>query len=291
MASEAQKFAEDYGYQLAFLKSDPELYAIFQKAMKGDWDSTKFVAAVKNSKWYKTHSETYRTNLSQRTTDPASYVQKALAQQAAIGDLARTMGATLDHKTLVKIADDSLMYGWNDSQTRNVLATHINTRGTNQRGDAGQNVMNILQTAYRNGVNVTRDWANKFAVQIGAGNYTLEDAQRQIRSMAAGLAPGFKKELEGGMDLYDIATPYMQSMAQTLELNPSEIDLFDPTIRKALSTGTVDDKGKPTAGSTPLWQFEQTLRQDPRYMKTQQAQNSVMSVGKKVLSDMGLAGV
>jgi hypothetical protein len=290
VATEAQKLAEDYGYQLAFLKSDPELYKIFQTAMAKDWDATRFVAAVKGSKWYKTHGESYRTNLAQRTTDPASYRDKAIAQQATVGDLARTLGADLTHHQLVKIADDSIMFGWNDNQLRNTLANYIKTTGTSQRGDAGHGVMEIMQTAWRNGVNVSRDWANKFAVQIAAGNFTIEDAQRKIRAMAAGLAPGFAKELEGGTDLYDLATPYMQSMAQTLELNPSDIDLFNPTIRKAMSTGAPAPDGKQQPGSTPLWQFEQELRQDPRYMKTQKAQDSTMAVGHQVLRDKGLVG-
>jgi hypothetical protein len=288
MPTSAQKHAEEYGYQLAFLKSDPELYKIFQAAMKGEWDTTKFVAAVKNSKWYKTHGETYRTNLAQKTTDPASWKQKVLGQQASVMDLARSMGADLDSKTLAKLADDSLMFGWNDSQTRNALAAQIITTGKGQHGEAGTNVTSIMESAYRNGISITRDWANQFAAKIASGDYTLDDAKHKIRTMAQSLAPGFAKELEGGMDLYDIATPYMQSMAQTLELNPSEVDLFDPTIRKAMSTGTPDAKGQPQPGSTPLWQFEQGLRQDQRYMKTQKAQDQTMNVGRQVLADMGL---
>ena len=285
--AEAQKFAEDYGYQLAFLKSDKELYGIFLDAMNHDLDATKFIAKVKNSKWYKTHGETYRTNLAQRTTDPASYRDKAIAQQATVGDLARTMGADLTSQQLAKIADDSIMFGWNDNQLRNTLANYIKTSGTAQRGEAGHSVMEIMQTAWRNGVNLPRETANKYAVQIANGSLTVEDMQRRLRSSAAGLAPGFAKELEGGMDLYDLATPYMQSMAQTLEMNPSDIDLFNPTIRKALGSSG-DKDGKP--GSTPLWQFEQELRQDPRYMKTQKAQDSTMAVGHQVLRDMGLVG-
>ena len=288
MPTSAQQHAEEYGYQLAFLKSDPELYKIFQQAMKGEWDATKFVAAVKNSNWYKTHGETYRTNLAQKTTDPASWKQKVLGQQASVMDLARAMGADLSPKALAKLSDDSLMFGWNDAQTRNALAQQIITTGKGQHGEAGTNVTSIMESAYRNGISITRDWANQFAAKIASGDYTLDDAKHKIRTMAQSLAPGFAKELEGGMDLYDIATPYMQSMAQTLELNPSEVDLFDPTIRKAMSTGTPDAKGQPQPGSTPLWQFEQGLRQDQRYMKTQKAQDTTMNVGRQVLQDMGL---
>lgn len=51
------------------------------------------------------------------------------------------------------------------------------------------------------------------------------------------------------MDVADLASPYMQSMGNILEVNPGELDLFNPTIRKALQA--TDDKGQPT--SKPLW--------------------------------------
>lgn len=82
----------------------------------------------------------------------------------------------------------------------------------------------------------------------------------------------------------DLASPYMQSMGNILEVNPGELDLFNPTIRKALQA--TDDKGQPT--SKPLWQFENELRKDPRWLKTKNAQDSLLSAGHQVLSDFGL---
>jgi hypothetical protein len=38
----------------------------------------------------------------------------------------------------------------------------------------------------------------------------------------------------------------------------------------------------------PLWQFENELRSDPRWKKTQNAQDSLMQVGHQVLADFGL---
>jgi len=37
-----------------------------------------------------------------------------------------------------------------------------------------------------------------------------------------------------------------------------------------------------------VWEFEQQLRQDPRYMKTQQAQDASMNMAHKVLTDWGV---
>ena len=285
-SSAAQKLAEDYGYQLAFLQSDPELYAVFKRAMDGGWDQTRFVAAVKNTHWYKTHGEAYRTNSAQKYTDPATYNQNLASTMAQIGDKARAMGANLTPAQLRSAAEHATLGGWNDSQIQNYLASYVKYNN-NLGGQAGVNMTQLQQTAWRNGLTISQHSLNTWVQAMARGDKTVEDYQKYLRQSAKTLAPGFSKELDAGMDLYDLASPYMQTMAQTLELNPSDIDLFDPTIRKALGSSS-DKDGQP--GSTPLWQFEQALRQDKRYMKTQQAQDKVMSVGHQVLRDFGLLG-
>lgn len=285
--SEAQQFADTYGYQLAFLKSDKELYGIFQNAMKGDWDATRFVAAVKNSKWYRTHGEAYRTNLALKTTDPGTWNQKIASERARLANIAHTMGSPVPGAVMARITEDATLFGWNDQQVRDTMAKYIKTNPQSW-GQAGETRQALQQTAFRNGVNVSQAYIDKQARMVATGTISIDDAQQQLRTQyAKSIAPGFAKEIDGGMDLYDLATPYMQTMAQTLELNPSDIDLFNPTIRKALASSN-DKDGQ--VGSVPMWQFEQQLKQDPRYMKTKQAQDGVMSVGHKVLSDLGLVG-
>ena len=83
-----------------------------------------------------------------------------------------------------------------------------------------------------------------------------------------------------------IAAPYRQSMGAVLEVNPESVDLFDPTIRGALSSKTKD--GTPAIKS--IWQFERELKDDPRWMRTDNAQDQAMGVGRQVLSDFGVLG-
>ncbi|HLN76530.1 MAG TPA: hypothetical protein VK204_05750 [Nocardioidaceae bacterium] len=285
--SEAQLYAEKYGYQLAFLKSDKELYDVFLKAMKQNLDATEFVNQVRNTRWFKTHSETYRQNLVVKTTDPATYTSRLNGTLSSVRDLGTQMGVGLSTEGYHNIAELATLFGWNDNQIRDSLSRYVKA-GSAATGEAGQVAQKIKETAYRNGVKVSEDWIKNWQQKVAAGNATVEDAQKALREhYGSTLAPGFKKELQAGMDLYDIAQPYMQSMASALELNPADIDLFDPTIRKALGT-SADNDGQP--GSVPLWQFEQGLRHDPRWLKTKNAQDSVMGAAKKVLADFGQIG-
>ena len=280
-----KQLAEDYGFTLAFLKAaGPEVYNLFKKAVGGNWTADKFEASIRNTKWYKTHGETYRQQLALQSTDPATYQQNLNAQIATIRDKAAAMGTSFSDKQLANLADHAVKFAWDDSQLSDVMSKYITYSGA--KGQAGANISSMQQTAWRNGVKLSGDTYRTWAQQVARGDSTVEDFQKYVRKQAASLAPTYADELNSGMDLYDIATPYMQSMASTLELNPADISLFDPTIRSALSGKGAD--GKPA--SKTLWQFENDLRQDPRWMKTQNAQDSMMSTAHRVLNDFGLLG-
>ena len=283
-----QQLADDYGYQLAFLKSDPGLYKVFQQAVDGGWDATRFVAAVRNTTWYKTHSETYRNNSQLKYADPATFNSQLNQKIAELTQKMWAMGAGISNASMKKLATDALMFGYNDQQVTNLLSRSIRPNAvTGTAGDVG---VALRQTAYRNGITVSDSLIQNATAQIAQGKQTVEQVQQMLRvKYAAALAPGFKKELAAGMDLYDVASPYMQSMAKILELSPSSVDLFDPTIRKALSGATVDKKGDTT--SVPLGEFERQLKSDPRWLKTKNAQDDLMGVTHGILQSLGLSAV
>ena len=114
---------------------------------------------------------------------------------------------------------------------------------------------------------------------------TVQDAQNAIKKQAQAMFPAWTKQLDAGQTVADLASPYMQSMAQILEVNPGSVNLFDPTIKKALQ---YKDPKTGATTSQPLWSFENTLRNDPRWKQTKNAQDSVMQNAHQVLSDFGL---
>lgn len=264
--------AEDFGYALAFLKSDKELYKVFQKAVDGGWDANRFVAAVRATRWYKTHSETWRQNQQLRYSDPQTWENKIAEARAQVRSMAYAMGTKVSHAYLNALGVDAFQYGFSEEQIRQRLAQATKGQLTGF-GTAGEVENAIRQTAYRNGVNVSDNWIKSWVTKVQAGHAGIEDAQQSLReTYGKSLAPGFQKELAAGQDLYDLASPYMQTMAKTLELNPSDIDLFDPTIRKALASSS-DKDGQ--VGSVPLWQFERDLRKDKRWLSTNNARDAV----------------
>lgn len=277
--------ASQYGYAYAFMTSDPELNSLFNTAVKGNWNQDRFTAALKTTQWYKKNGETSRQYLYLQKTDPATLQSRISQVSAQISAKASQVGAIMDAGTVARISEDALRYGWNDQQISSTLSRYVHATNGMYSGQSADNAEHIRQTAWRNGVRLPEATVQQWIQGIASGTTTLDSTVANLRAQAKSIAPAFAKEIDSGMDLYDIASPYMQTMGKVLELNPSSLDLFDPTIRSALSTK--DSNGNPV--SKPLWQFENDLRSDPRWLKTQNAQDSMMSAGKKVLSDMGFA--
>ena len=83
-------------------------------------------------------------------------------------------------------------------------------------------------------------------------------------------------------------------MANLLEIDPSQINFMkDPMISKALqyrdpSSGQGQSGSAGQPGVMPLWQFQQQVRQDPRWQYTDNARQEVMGMAHSVLQDWGL---
>lgn len=56
--------------------------------------------------------------------------------------------------------------------------------------------------------------------------------------------PAYSQDISSGVNVIDIAAPFIQTMGQILEVNPTTLDPLDPTIRKAMTRMGKD--GKPS---------------------------------------------
>lgn len=279
------ELASQYGFALAFLNSDPELKSLFGQASKGNWTAEKFQAAIRDSNWYKKNAESVRQYTVLKTTDPATFNARKQALLTQLSQRATQLGAPIPWTTLSTIADTALKFNYNDAQINNVLGGYVKSVNGVYNGAAATDSDSIRQTAWRNGVHLSEPTVQSMMQQIGQGKATIGFFQNYVRNMAKTVAPGYAEQLDSGMDLYDIANPYIQAKAKILEMNPADIDLFDPDVRSALSGVGAD--GKPS--STSLWQFEQQMRQNPKWLTTQNANDSVMGIAHKVLQDFGFA--
>lgn len=281
--------AADFGFALAVLNSNPELKKAFGDAVTYGWTPQRFIAEIRDTTWFTKHAESWRKAETLRLSDSDTYKDDLAKSRTDLRDMAAQMGSTLTGKQLDAFALNSYRFGWSSSQQRDALATYVNVASGGPLkgqyiGDAGKNAADLQAIALRNGYKIPKGSLGRWNRDIMAGNATVQDYEARIRRQAAAAFPTFADELHAGADLEDLAAPYKSSMSQILEIPESQVTLFDPKIRKALASK--DPKsGKPTA--TPLYDFEDQLRADPRWMKTDNAHSEVMGLGRRVLNQMG----
>lgn len=285
---DAEATLEEYGFVKALMDSDPELKKIFNKIKTGEIASPgKFQAELQDTKWWKTHSDTARKFLGLQFGDPATAKQQLDQAKLKVRQLAESMGMHVDEKMLKKIdgwALNSILKGWTDGQLRNELGKYVTFGDDGWGGEGGEIIEKMKSYAYSMGVDPAGSFFADGARLVLRGLATEQDYEDKMRKMAKGIYSQWSDQLDAGMTVADIASPYFQSMAQILELPSGSINLFDPTIKKALQN---KDPKTGIATPKPLWQFENDLRSDNRWKSTQNAQNSMMQIAHQVLADFG----
>jgi hypothetical protein len=151
-------------------------------------------------------------------------------------------------------------------------------------GEAAKTIDSLKTTAASYGVSYDASWYNQSAKDILTGKIDNDTLAQQLKELAKSRYPSLAKQIDSGYTVKQIASPYLQSMANILEINPNDITMEDPTIKQAFTSLNAD--GQPSTKA--LWQFEQDLKQDPRWRFTKNAQTDLMGTARKVLQDFGL---
>lgn len=276
----------------------PELHALLNKAITTGQTASEFQNAIENTQWYRTHSDAVRQAIVMKQSDPATYQKNLQQAEAAVTGIAQQLGVTPGAE-LVGIATRYMAEGWTQDQLIQFFQkAHVawNLQG----GAAGQAMLQMKQVAGDYGVPVTDQAYGIWAKNIATGAATLDNFKQRMIQDASSIYPGLVQGLSGGQTTKQLADPYISTMSNVLELDPNTIDWSkDPLIKRALQTPITAPAGagtKPAAGqaaqppgTTPLWQFEQQLRGDPRWQYTNNAKSATASALTQLGKDWGYA--
>jgi len=282
-----EELAANYGWSYAFLNGVPELKDKFKQAVDETWTAQKFQAELRDTDWWKKTSDSARQAQVMKTTDPATWTASVNAATIQIQQLASEIGAAIPANRLKGIVESAIKTGIDKDEDalRNILGQYVGfTKDGTLKGEAGMHEYTMKQYAAQMGVKLD-DQAIKNQAQLVVRKLsTTQDFEDQIRTQAKSAFPGYETQIDSGMTMKDIASPYEQMMAKELELPTNAKGLDDPLIRSALNGLSKD--GKPTGMS--LTDFQSSLRNDPRWRSTTNARNSALDLGASVLRDMGL---
>lgn len=268
----AAEMAREYGFAYSFFKSDPELWDLLQAAIDETWDANKFAIELKATKWYKKHSDSWRQVSALKHTDPATYRERLGNMRTQVQNLAGRYSVDLGPRELQRLSERALLMGWSPDQILDHIAKDIRPNKKGQYGGELSGIQDRLeQTAYRNGIKLNKSQVNKWMRRIVRGEADVNQFENYIRGLASQTFTAYGREIKSGMDAIEVAAPYMQSMADILELNPASIDMFDRTIRRALSNKNEKGESVPMG----LADFEDSLRADKRWQYTDQAHETM----------------
>jgi hypothetical protein len=297
-------------------KLDTKLGELLVEAVAGGWDDAKFLAKAKLTPWWQKNASTVRTRIVEREkyndlkkagedvskSDYGLYLSKQMrAVKAQAKEIA---GVTLTDEQAQSIAQ-KIYDGFLDDDPLAINAlitpfigkvTSIVGNGLKTTGYSGQALLNyrtLQDVAKKNGFTIKDILPNISALTAGGdletavlrgladGSLDINRIAQDARALAATGQPQYVRDLLAqNYDLEDIYAPYRNTMAGTLELQPDEIDLNDPTLRMAIS-----DKG-----DMNLYDFKKALRQDSRWQYTGAAKEEVSNAALGVLRDFGFQG-
>jgi hypothetical protein len=291
-STEAEDLAAMAGFTVAFFAQDKSrngLWQWFQVALKENWTGDRLLQQLRNTNWFKKHNAAYREAQLLRTSDPAEYKARVSEFSTRVRQMAAQLGIPLGKTALEATINTGFLQGWNDQQLQAYMARFKGVwtaigQGQILGGTLGQ-IQTRLAAAVRDyGVTVSPSTLGRLVQNIAAGDSTEQLAMAYIQKNAIAAFPGLAEQIKAGQTVRDIAEPYVQTMAKTWEVNPEDIDLQNKTIRGALNVK--GQKGDFSMMTIP--DFETQLRKDPRWNKTDNAQDSMMQAGHEVLQQWGI---
>lgn len=284
----AAETAASFGWSIAFFNSIPELKTLIANATKEGWSPARFTAALQGTKWFRTTTESQRKYATLRSTDPASFRQQIDEGYNHVQVLAAQMGARITPNWARQIADTALRLGWSEDHLRRYMMTQtvVDGNGNYKGGQAATLQSQFRSLAEQYGVNVSEGLIQQWVRSGITGGETPESVKAKVQTIAASKYPALADRIKAGETVDQIADPYKQSYAKLLEVNPQNLNLDDPLIQRALQAK--DGKGKPTTQT--VYDFENTLRNDPRWAKTDNARDQMSATANSILQSFGVVG-
>lgn len=272
-----------YNYSRAMLEATPELLNIFKAAYVSEWTEDRIVAEIQNTAWFRENSVSWKEAEKVRLQNPGEYRAAIARRRAEIEDAAVQLGADVTGEELDRLAKDALYGNWSQSQLRKYVSAEIDIQATGGLfGEAGKTEMELRKLAAANGVELQDSWFRDQARKSLATGGTGE-AERLIRENAANTYTQYADSIRQGTNLNVLAGNYLRSLEKTYDLQDGSASLLDPNVKRALQAR--DEQGKPV--TKPLWQFEEDLRRDPKWLTTKNGAETMANVAGGVLQEWG----
>ena len=149
-----------------------------------------------------------------------------------------------------------------------------------QRGTFGLALTNLRGAYSDNGLKITPDSLYKTALDSALDPNKLKSNLDLIRIQAKTIFPALSDKIDAGYTVKQLLSPYLQARATILEEDPDLIDIS--TLSDVASDAT--------KGLKSLYDYQISLRNDPKWSYTKNAQDSLSTAALSLAETLGLVG-
>lgn len=153
-------------------------------------------------------------------------------------------------------------------------------------GVAGQTQDSVNQLINANGLKgfISDTAARQWMKQLVSGETTLDQINSNIRAKAGTIYTAFKPLMDENptMSLTDVASPYLKVYSDMLEIPTGQLNVKDALSKASYTT----DKG--VTALYNVFDFEKSLRKDPRFQYTQKAAGEAQNLAYTFARSFGV---
>lgn len=272
----------------AMIAAHPELATVRDLYLSGQYAAA--TNALYGTQYYINTSPTMFSNENTKINQPGVYQREIqTAWLPVLRQEAMAKGLAITDANLTAIAQKAYDLGLTPSSA----ATLELFRGTDstgkpyvttiQGGIASSAKQNIATANADYSGNFSQDWVATAAQSVAEGTTTEQYWTDQIKANAKSAFPAWAKQIDAGLTMKQIASPYIQSYSNILGIDPASVTLSDNLLKQGLQG---NDPTQPAG--MPLWEFEKQVRKDPRWATSKDAMDSLSNVGSTILRQWGL---
>jgi hypothetical protein len=146
-----------------------------------------------------------------------------------------------------------------------------------QRGNFGLTYTSLKNAYAENGLPINIKALGKLTVESAVNPALLKSNLNLINMQAKTYFPALADKIDKGYTVKQLLTPYINTRANILEEDPDSVDIA------SLKSVASDPKGL-----TNLYDYEISLRKDPKWRYTKNAQDSLSSIARDMTKMFGL---
>ena len=230
---------------------------------------------IQTSKFYRENVKQTRDALALQKTDPATFKDTIENYKDDIRQTFIDAGADYNEKQIADLANKAALFKLKKEDFVKIVANSVDFESSYLRGLANTYATGIRKSASSYGITLP-DGSKELKTLVKnkfTGAMSDDDITARFREEAIKAFPNFKARFEAGATLDDVAKPFRDDIADTLELNSEDVGYNDAVLKSVL-TATNPKDGSPYAMSRA--EVIKLAMNDSRFDSTQKAQRMLL---------------